>query len=184
MISIVLLAIALAMDAFAVALIQGATGRLGLGGALRVALVFGLAQGAMPLIGWSLGAAYGTAFQEVDHWIAFALLAVLGGRMLMEGFRSEPGEPEARRMFLFSLLVSALATSIDAAAAGLTLPLLGQPVPVACLVIGITTALISFAGVMLGKRAGIRIGKHAEMAGGLLLIGLGLKILLEHRGLI
>jgi manganese efflux pump family protein len=183
-ISIILLAVALAMDAFAVALIQGATGRLGVGGALRIALMFGLAQGAMPLIGWGLGAAFGAAFQAVDHWIAFLLLAVLGGRMLMEGFRKEPAEPEAKRLFLFSLLVSALATSIDAAAAGLTLPLLGQPIPIACLVIGLTTVIISFGGVILGKRAGVRMGKHAEVIGGLLLIGLGLKILLDHRGLI
>jgi manganese efflux pump family protein len=184
MISIILLAIALAMDAFAVALIQGATGRLGVGGALRIAIAFGVAQGTMPLVGWALGMAFADAFQSVDHWIAFALLAALGARMLLEGLRREPGEPEAKRMFLFSLLVSALATSIDAAAAGLTLPLLGQPIPVACVVIGLTTALISFVGVLLGRGAGIRIGRHAEIAGGLLLIGLGLKIVLEHRGII
>lgn len=180
MIPVVLLAVALAMDAFAVALVQGATGRLNAAGAARIGITFGLAQGLMPLVGWGLGIAFADAFKSFDHWVAFILLAILGARMIAEGLRHQPDEPEAKRLFLFSLLVSALATSIDAAAAGLTLPLLGLPIPIACFVIGATTALLSFAGVLLGRRVGVRAGKHAEIIGGVLLLGLGLKILVEH----
>ena len=184
MLPIVLLAFALAMDAFAVALVQGAAGRLGVAGAARIALVFGLAQGVMPLLGWAMGLAFADIFQRVDHWVAFALLAILGIRMIREGLRQEPDAPEVKRIFLLSLLVSGLATSIDAAAAGMMLPLLGQPIPVACFVIGATTAALSFAGALLGRRVGYRAGKRAEIVGGALLIALGLKILLEHVGMV
>lgn len=183
MIPIVFLAVALAMDAFAVALVQGAAGRLSIGGAARVGLTFGLAQGMMPLAGWGLGVAFAGAFQSFDHWLAFGLLSILGIRMIMEGLIHGEEEPEPRRLSLLSLLVAALATSIDAAAAGLALPLLGQPIPVACLIIGATTSILSFAGVLLGRRVGFRVGKRAEVGGGVLLVGLGLRILLEHTGL-
>ncbi|MDT9600713.1 manganese efflux pump MntP [Sphingosinicella rhizophila] len=183
MITLLLLAVALAMDAFAVALVQGASCRLGFGGAVRIALVFGLAQGLMPLVGWSLGFAFADTFQQFDHWIAFLLLGLLGGRMIRDGIWYEPDAPEAKRLFMLSLLVSSLATSVDAAAAGLTLPLLGQPIPTACLVIGATTALLSFGGALIGRRVGVHFGKKAELVGGILLVGLGIRILVEHLGL-
>jgi manganese efflux pump family protein len=184
MMAIILLAVALAMDAFAVALIQGAYGRLGVVGAARIAIAFGLAQGLMPLVGWALGLAFTDIFKSFDHWLAFALLGILGIRMIGEGLRREADEPEVKRLFLLSLLVSALATSIDAAAAGLTLPLLGQPIPIACFVIAGVTGTLSFAGALLGRKAGARAGKRAEVIGGVLLFGLGVKILLDHTGML
>mgnify|MGYP004500130957 CR=1 FL=1 len=176
-----LLSIGLAMDAFAVALVRGSTGEKRLSRAFGIGFAFGIAQGLMPLLGWVLGKALGASFQAYDHWIAFVLLLVLGVRMIKEAF----GEPEiapddVSRVRLLSLLTAAFATSIDAAAAGLTLPLLGISVPLACLAIGATTALLCTAGYWIGARVSGIAGKRAELLGGILLIAVGSKILVEH----
>lgn len=179
MIEAVLIAFALAMDSFAVALTQGARFRPGWQQALLIALIFGAFHVVMPLVGYAVGA-FGLAFLEaVDHWIAFGLLGFLGVRML----GGHVGEGEAARPLRGrTLIVAAFATSIDVLAAGITLPTLGIALPLAIALIGGVTFAMSLAGVWLGRMAGDAFGPWAERAGGVILIALGVKILAEHTG--
>lgn len=179
MIEALLLAFALAMDAFAVALTQGCRFRPGARGGLAIALTFGVFQALMPLIGWGIGAVALAYVEAVDHWIAFGLLAFLGVRML----GGHVGEEEAAHALTGrALLIAGVATSIDALAAGITLPTLGVSPWLAVALIGFVTFAMSGAGVVLGRRAGDHLGEWAERAGGVILIGLGVKILAEHSG--
>ncbi len=179
MIEALLLALALAMDAFAVALTQGAKFRPGLRGGAAIALTFGVFQAAMPLAGWVIGAVALIYIEAIDHWIAFGLLTFLGVRML----GSHVGEEEAAHALTGrALLLAGVATSIDALAAGITLPTLAVEPLVAVALIGIITAAMSAGGVALGRIAGDRFGEWAERAGGAILIALGCKILAEHTG--
>lgn len=174
-----LLAVALAMDAFAVALTQGAKFRPGWRGGLAIAMTFGVFQALMPLAGWVIGAVALITIEAVDHWIAFGLLAFLGVRML----GGHVGEEEAAHALTGrALLLAGVATSIDALAAGITLPTLAVAPLVAVALIGGITFAMSGAGVWLGRVAGDRWGEWAERAGGVILIGLGAKILAEHTG--
>lgn len=176
--SLLALALGLAMDAFAVSVAQGAS-RRSTRGALRIGATFGIAQGLMPLIGWALGAAFEGAIREVDHWVAFVLLGLLGMKMLREGLSGEAATP-APALIGWALLGAAVATSVDAAAAGITLPMIGAPIAIACAVIGLVTAALCVAGVRIGAAYGARLGKLAEIAGGTLLILIGAKILIQH----
>jgi putative Mn2+ efflux pump MntP len=179
MIEALLLALALAMDAFAVALTQGARFRPGARGGLGIALTFGVFQALMPLAGWVIGAVAFEFIEAVDHWIAFGLLTFLGVRML----GGHVGEEEAARALTGkALLVAGVATSVDALAAGITLPTLSVAPLTAAALIGLVTFVLSGAGVMLGRLAGDRWGAWAERAGGVILIALGCKILAEHTG--
>lgn len=180
MLALLVLSIGLAMDAFAVSLVRGSVGERSAVRAAELGLAFGLAQGLMPLLGWALADTLGGTFRAYDHWIAFTLLAVLGGRMLMEAFSADEEHKPGTHSRLLGLATAAFATSIDAAAAGMTFSLLGMSVPVACLTIGATTAVLCSAGYLLGSRVPERMGNLAEVLGGLVLIGLGIKILLEH----
>ena len=174
-----LLGFALAMDAFAVALTQGARFRPRLAGGAAIALTFGVFQAVMPLIGWGIGAFALAYVEAIDHWIAFGLLAFLGARML----GGHVGEDEAAHALTgTTLLIAGVATSIDALAAGIALPTLDISPWVAAAVIGAITFVMSGAGVVLGRRAGDHLGEWAERAGGIILIGLGVKILAEHSG--
>ncbi|WP_086738822.1 manganese efflux pump MntP family protein [Erythrobacter colymbi] len=179
MIEALLLALALAMDAFAVALTQGAKFRPSLRGGLAIALTFGVFQALMPLAGWAIGAVALVYVEAVDHWIAFGLLAFLGVRML----GGHVGDEEASHALTGrALLLAGVATSIDALAAGITLPALGVTPWIAVALIGLVTFAMSGAGVVLGRRAGDHLGEWAERIGGVILIGLGVKILAEHSG--
>jgi putative Mn2+ efflux pump MntP len=179
MAALFLLAVALSMDAFAVALCQGAAGA-GARAALRAGAAFGLAQGLMPLIGWSLGTAFAASIAAVDHWIALILLSILGLKMIREGVTAE--HEDGRPLLSgWALLTAAVATSIDAAAAGITLPTIGAPILTAVAVIGATTAVMSFAAVLIGRAVGHRLGKWAEIAGGLMLIAIGARIFVQHQ---
>ena len=179
MIEALLLALALAMDAFAVALTQGARFRPSVAGGVAIALTFGVFQALMPLAGWGIGAVAFEYIEAVDHWIAFGLLTFLGVRML----GGHVGEEEAGHALTGkALLVAGVATSIDALAAGITLPTLSVAPLVAVALIGGVTFAMSGAGVALGRIAGDRFGTWAERAGGIILIGLGCKILAEHTG--
>ncbi len=170
-----LLAIALAMDAFAVALTQGARFRPSVRAALTIAATFGLFQGAMPLIGWAIGAVALAYVAAIDHWIAFALLAIIGGKMILGG-----GGEETPRLTGKALLLAGVATSIDALAAGITLPTLGVSPPIACLLISVVTFALAMVGVLIGRAAGDRHGRPAEIVGGIILVVLGCRILAEH----
>ncbi len=179
MIAALLLALALAMDAFAVALTQGAKFRPSARGGLAIAATFGVFQALMPLAGWGIGAVALAYVEAVDHWIAFGLLAFLGVRML----GGHGGDGEAPRALTGrALLLAGIATSIDALAAGITLPTLAVSPMLSVALIGLVTFGMSAGGVVLGRRAGDHVGDWAERAGGIILIGLGCKILAEHSG--
>jgi putative Mn2+ efflux pump MntP len=148
-------------------------------GGLAIALTFGVFQALMPLAGWVIGAVALIYIEAVDHWIAFGLLTFLGVRML----GGHVGEEEASHALTGrALLLAGVATSIDALAAGITLPTLAVEPLVAVALIGLVTAAMSGAGVALGRVAGDRWGEWAERAGGVILIALGCKILAEHTG--
>ena len=176
---IVTLALGLAMDAFAVAVAQGAAGDNSMFHATRTGIAFGVAQGVMPFLGWAFGIAFVSHISAYDHWIALILLGGLGMKMLWEA-RDGNGNDSAPSLSGWALGAAAIATSIDAFAAGITLPALGLPVLLTCIAIGIVTALVSGLGVMIGGMASSRIGKYAEGAGGVILIALGIKIFVEH----
>ena len=179
MLAALLLALALAMDAFAVALTQGARFRPTMAGGAAIAATFGVFQGVMPLIGWGIGAVAFAYISAIDHWIAFGLLAFLGIRML----GGHVGEEEAGHALTGkALLIAGVATSVDALAAGITLPTLDVEPLVAGLVIGLVTLVLSGLGVALGRLAGDAFGEWAERLGGVILIALGARILAEHTG--
>lgn len=179
MIAALLLALALAMDAFAVALTQGARFRPSVHGGAAIAATFGVFQGVMPLIGWGIGAVAFAYIEAVDHWIAFGLLTLLGVRML----GGHVGDEDAAHALTGrALLLAGVATSVDALAAGITLPTLAVAPWTAAALIGGVTCVMSGVGVLLGRIAGDRFGAWAERAGGVILIALGCKILAEHTG--
>lgn len=181
--SLLLLALALSMDVFAAALSRGVAANSGstVRTALVVGLALGAAQGLMPLIGWSLSAAVSTVFRDIDHWVAFVLLVIIGLHMLKEGYeRNRGGGDSGESNGAASLVVVALATSVDAAAAGATLAGLQQGVVVACAALAAAGFLFAVAGVALGRAAGDAIGPRAQMVGGIVLIGLAVKIVIQH----
>ncbi len=181
--SILVLAVGLSLDAAAVAAARGLlVAELRASHVLKVALLFGGAQALMPLLGWGVGTRLGPLAAAWDHWIAFGLLSLIGGKMLWEA-RSHDAEQAPARGDVFGLrvmLVLALATSIDAFAMGITLPMLGAPMLVSLLTIGTTTAVLSVAGLYGGRRLGAMLGPRLDALGGVVLIGLGFKTLIEH----
>jgi putative Mn2+ efflux pump MntP len=181
--AILVLSIGLAMDATAVSAARGlAARRVHAQHVLLVAVLFGGFQALMPLMGYLLGRGLGPIVERFDHWIAFVLLAGMGAKMLHEGRAASADDaPIERDVFrLEVLLVLSLATSIDALAAGVMLPMLDAPLLLSLVTIGLTTALLSGAGLLVGRRFGASLGKRLDMAGGLMLIALGTKILVQH----
>ncbi len=178
-----MLAVGLAMDATAVSAARGlATPKILPKHVLLVAAYFGGFQALMPLVGWVVGSRIGPLVQAWDHWIAFVLLGLVGGKMLWEarGGHEEEAKPAVDLYGMRVMLVLALATSIDALAVGVTLPMLDAPLVLSLVTIGVTTAVLSALGLFLGRRFGAMLGKRLDVAGGLVLIGLGVKILVEH----
>lgn len=182
--SILLLALGLAMDATAVSAARGvAVSRVLPRHVLLVAVFFGGFQAAMPLVGWLVGAHVGAWVQAWDHWIAFALLVAIGGKMVWEARQTDDDDAPPREADLFGwkvMTVLAIATSIDALAVGFTLPLLGAPMILSIVTIGVVTAFASALGLFAGRRFGAMLGRRLDLVGGLVLIGLGTKILIEH----
>jgi putative Mn2+ efflux pump MntP len=178
------LAVGLAMDATTVAVASAMSARrVRPRDALLLASLFGLFQAVMPWLGWVVGLRFEDAIEAWDHWVAFALLAGIGGKMVHEALTAGHGTEEAggRDPFQFGrLLVMALATSVDALAAGFTLPLLDVPVVAAVAVIGGVTFVLCLLGAELGQRFGARLGGKLDLLGGVVLIGLGVKTLVEH----
>lgn len=188
-VEVLLIAVGLSMDAFAAAVCKGlAMPRLRVGQAAVIALFFGGFQALMPIIGFVLGAQFESFITPIDHWIAFALLAFIGGKMLYDAFRGDDadgGEGLAdERLNVREVAVLAVATSIDALAVGITLAFLGADIVSAAAQIGVVTFVLSFVGVAVGHAFGARFEKPATIVGGVVLIGIGLKILLEHLGVI
>jgi len=183
---LVLIAIGLSMDAFAVALCKGlCMKKIRYGQATVIALFFGGFQTLMPLLGWLLGKQFADSIAEVDHWVSFALLAYIGGKMIWESFHSKEDEScDIDKLDIKELLLMAIATSIDALAVGITLAFMKTAILPAVLEIGAITFAISFLGVLIGHQFGTRLKRGAEIAGGAVLILIGLKILLEHLGIL
>jgi putative Mn2+ efflux pump MntP len=179
LITLLIIAIALALDCFAVALTAGIGGGQRIRSATRIAVAFGSFQAGMPVIGWLAGRSVIDLISGFDHWVAFALLAIVGVRMTREGLTHESHEP-AISLDTASLLALAVATSIDALAVGVSFALLDIGILVPCLVIGLAAFVISFLGAMLGGVASERWGRMTEVAGGLVLIGIGIQILVTH----
>lgn len=181
---ILLIAVALSMDAFAVALASGACMRTpDLKKALKMGLFFGGFQTLMPVLGWLAGVGMKNFIAGVDHWIAFGLLALVGGKMIYEAVKPGAGEecPCGDRSFeTRALFILAVATSIDALAVGITFSLLSVSLLLPVAVIGLVTFSLTVAGVSIGIKGGRFLGNKAEILGGLVLLGIGVKILFEH----
>jgi putative Mn2+ efflux pump MntP len=181
-----LLAIAVSLDATAVAIARACHGRVTLRGSLQLALAFGLAQALMPAIGAFAGVRLAKTVQAWDHWIAFGVLGLLGVKMIHDAVAPSAPEDEDEDVATTdlvawpTLLALSLATSIDALAVGVTLPLVSMPVPMAIALIGLVTFVFSFLGSRLGRMLGEKLGTRLGGVGGLMLLGLGTKILLEH----
>lgn len=184
---ILFIGVGLSADAFSVAVCKGLNMRkLNLKHGYIIALFFGGFQALMPIIGYLLGAGFSDYIAAFDHWIAFVLLAFIGGKMVIEAIRDKDGENEEKSdsLKLGELTVMAIATSIDALAVGITFAFLDVNIIPAAVIIGVTTFALSLAGVLIGNRFGAKYKNKAELAGGIILILIGLKILLEHLGVI
>jgi putative Mn2+ efflux pump MntP len=177
-----LIAGGLAMDAFSVAVGHGLTqGEVHATRAMRIGLFFGAFQAGMPIVGWVVGTRVVDVISSVDHWIAFGLLSIIGARMIVDA-RSDGADRLLKSMRLTMLLMLSVATSIDALAVGLSLSLLQLPIAPTAIATGVITFTLSVLGVYLGSRFGQRLQHRVEIVGGLILIGIGLKILVEHLG--
>ena len=179
--SIFLVAVALAMDAFAVSVASGATiTKLHLRHAVTIAFWFGGFQAIMPLVGWLGGLHLQQVAGHVDHWIAFGLLAFIGSKMIFESFKIEKVDSKIEGLRVRVLFVLAIATSIDALAVGISYAILHVGIVAPILIIGGVTFVMSFAGVWLGEKCGHLFEGKVEIVGGLILIGIGAKILISH----
>ena len=187
-VQLILIAVSLSMDAFAVALCKGlCMKRINYRHAGMIALAFGFFQGMMPLIGWFLGKQFEQYITPIDHWIAFVLLGYIGGKMIWDALH-EDNEGQAceieERLDLKELLIMAVATSIDALAVGITFAFLQISIVPSVCAIGLITLALSFVGVIVGNRFGNRFQSKAQLAGGTVLVLIGLRILLEHLGIL
>ncbi len=178
---LVLISIGLSMDAFVVSIGKGISlNKIEKKNVLIIALFFGFFQGFMPLLGYLLGSTFSDYIVNYDHWIAFILLSVVGSNMLIEAF-DDDNDNEKENFKIKEIFVLAIATSIDALAVGITLALMPDvDIFISVFTIGIITFVLSYIGVIFGKNIGTKFGKIAEIFGGLVLIGIGLKILVEH----
>ena len=187
-IEIFLIGVGLSMDAFAVAICKGLNMRkINYRRAVIIGLFFGGFQALMPLIGWFIGSRFEQYVKSVDHWIAFILLGFIGGKMLFDTLREKDEADSCALEEKFDykeLLLMAIATSIDALAVGISFAFLNVNIFTAISVIGITTFILSIIGVIIGNKFGSIYKRKAEIAGGVVLVLIGLKILLEHLGVI
>lgn len=186
---IFLIGVGLSMDAFAVAICKGlAMPKVNWKHALTIALFFGGFQALMPFAGWLLGSRFGSSIDAISPWVAFALLLVIGGKMILDAVRGDEDEAEesagANVLDLKELTLMAVATSIDALAVGITFGMLRVNIGVAATLIGCTTFCIALGGVLVGNFFGAKFQQKAQIAGGVILILIGLKILLQYLGVI
>ncbi|MDR3651696.1 MAG: manganese efflux pump MntP family protein [Paludibacter sp.] len=183
LLSIIIISVGLAMDCFAVAISKGIQSKkYYFWSTFRMAFLFGLFQAIMPLIGYSVGAGYAESMRSFDHWLAFVLLSLIGGKMVVEGFKNR--DPETIRVnnpfHWTSILPLAIATSIDAFATGIVFIPYPGIIWEAITIIGLTSLFFTFLGMYIGVHSGKRFHLKVEMIGGFILIGIGLKILIEH----
>lgn len=181
---IVLIGLGLAMDAFAVSICKGLSmKKMNWKSAIIISLYFGIFQALMPIIGYFLGTTFSSLVENVDHWIAFILLAIIGGNMIKDSFDDEC-EKRNDKVDFKTMIILAIATSIDALAVGVTFAFFKTSIVLAVSVIGIITFILSLIGVKIGNNFGDKFQNKAELTGGIILIIIGTKILLEHLGII
>lgn len=192
-VAVVLVGFALSMDAFAVAVSNGICVRnVRLKDALKVGAAFGFFQGLMPIIGWAIGSGLNNVISKYNHWVAFVLLVFIGGKMIVDavkgpaqGLQGDSCPSDNREMLgLKVLTVMAIATSLDALAAGISLAMTNVNIYYAAAIIAVITFVMSFIGVCIGKRCESFLGNKAEMVGGIILIIIGVKILLDGLGVL
>ena len=187
LVEFLLLGVGLAMDAFAVSICKGlAMRKVNKKQAVVIALFFGGFQAIMPIVGWFLCKGFQNYIEAFDHWIAFALLAFIGMKMIIETLSEKEEDVVVEKMDppldMKEMLMLAIATSIDALAVGISLAALDRPIVESATIIGVVTFIISIVGVYIGNFFGNRYKKRAELAGGLILVLIGVKILCEHMG--
>lgn len=187
-IEILLVGVGLSMDAFAASICQGLSmKKLSVKSMLIIGLFFGGFQALMPTVGFLLGTQFEVYIVSIDHWVAFALLSFIGGKMLLDVIKGEDDEINCEKEYkldLKNIAVLAVATSIDALAVGISMAFLSVDIISAASMIGVTTFVISSAGVLIGHKFGTKYKDKATIVGGLILIMIGVKILLEHLGII
>lgn len=185
LIELFILAVGLSMDAFAVSICKGlATKDVSVKQMSLAGVWFGGFQALMPLIGYFLGSAFAKAIEGFDHWVAFGLLVLLGGNMIKEAFSKDTDDDVTDSFGVKTMFIMAIATSIDALAVGVTFAFLKVNIIPAVSFIGIITFLFSFVGVKIGNLFGAKHEKKAQLAGGIILVLIGIKILLEHLGVL
>jgi putative Mn2+ efflux pump MntP len=183
LVQVVLIAVGLSADAFAVSVAEGVALReVPRGHALRVALHFGGFQAIMPVVGWLAGTSMRAAIAAFDHWVAFGLLVIIGLRMLVASLRPQPEAGEREPSRGARLLALSVATSVDALAVGVSLSMLEVTIWEPALIIGAVTGVLCATGIELGDRVGSRLGRRAEALGGAILCAIGVKVLVEHIG--
>jgi putative Mn2+ efflux pump MntP len=179
--TVILLAIGLSFDSFAVSVCSGLNlPKIRFFQAAKIAIFMALFQAFMPLIGWLVGNSMKSLIEPVDHWIAFGLLTLIGGKMIIESFISSEVREIKNPMHIKVILTLSLATSIDALAVGFSFSTILDKILVAVFIIGLVTFIASMLGILLGKKTGPKINRYAEIVGGLILIIIGTKILIEH----
>ena len=178
--SILLISVSLSMDSFAVAIANGVTQcKVSISKSFQIALFFTVFQAMFPFLGWFAGRSVENLIKETDHWVAFILLLIIGVKMIYDGIRhTDATEPNELKLKI--IIAQSIATSIDAFAIGISLAILKEAILIPIIAIGVTTFLFSFLGVQLGRIIGNKIGKSIEIFGGIVLIVIGTKILLEH----
>ena len=168
------------MDSFAVAVANGVSQcKISISKSFQIALSFSVFQALLPFFGWLAGRSAVNLIQETDHWVAFILLLIIGLKMIYDGIKHTE-VTESKELKLKIIIAQSIATSIDAFAVGISLAFLRETILIPVIAIGVTTFLFSFLGVQLGKMIGNRIGRSVGIIGGIILIGIGTKILLEH----
>ncbi len=179
--SVLLIGISLAMDCFTVCICTGMVmERRQVLDTLRMAGMFGFFQGAMPAVAWLGGLAFRDLIAAYDHWVAFGLLAIIGGKMIHEALRNDACAVRSPSLSWGALVTLSVATSIDALAVGLSLSFLKTPIVGPAITFGLVTVVVSIVGVVVGRRAGDLLRDKVQLVGGLILAGIGVKILLEH----
>lgn len=178
--TIILIAIGLSMDSFAISITNGFTIReLKISKVLTIALSLAIFQAIMPVIGWLTGIGLKKYIMAADHWIAFVLLTIIGLKMIYEGTKKKKGN-QGTELKILTLVGQSIATSIDALVVGISFAFVNISIFTPILIIGLTTFIISMAGLYLGKLYSSKVDKKIEIIGGLILIGIGVKILIEH----
>jgi putative Mn2+ efflux pump MntP len=180
-ITIVFLAIGLSFDSFAVSVCSGLNSpQIRFFQAVKIAIFLAVFQSFMPLLGWLVGNSMKSVIEPVDHWIAFGLLSLIGSKMIIESFVHHENREIKNPLHIRVILLLSLATSIDALAVGFSFATLLDKIVIAVVIIGGVTFIASMLGILLGKKTGPKINRYAEITGGLILILIGLKILIEH----